>query len=65
MTPDQRTTVSRTMLYTAMAVVLAAICVGAYRDAPPIYLAVGFIGEVILVATAHLSSMIEKRGRLG
>lgn len=58
-----KATCSRSMIYIAMLVVLTAICIGAYRGAAPIYLAVGFIGEVILVATAHLSSMIEKHGR--
>ena len=63
MTTSERTVVSRAMIYAAMFVLFAAICIGAYRSAPPIYLAVGFIGEVVLVATAHLSSMIEKYGR--
>lgn len=63
MTPAEKTVISRTMIYAAMMVLLVTICVGAYRNAPPIYLAVGFIGEVILVATAHLSSVIEKYGR--
>ena len=63
MTDNENTVVSRTVIYVAMLVLLTAICIGAYRNAPPIYLAVGFIGEVILVATAHLSSMIEKHGR--
>lgn len=65
MTTSERTLVSRTMIYSAMFILFAAICIGAYRNAPPIYLAVGFIGEVILVATAHLSSMIERHSRAG
>ena len=60
---NEKTDSTRVLIYFAMFVLLTAICVGAYRGAPPIYLAVGFIGEVILVATAHLSSMIEKHGR--
>ncbi len=54
--------VTRKIIYLAMAVLLAAIFVGAYRNAPPIYLAVGFIGEIILVSTAHLSSVIQHSG---
>ncbi len=53
---------SRVIIYAAMVILLSAILVGASRNAPPIYLAVGFIGEIILVATAHLSSMIERIG---
>jgi len=45
-----------------MAALLVAIILGAYRHSPPIYLAVGFIGEIILVATVHLSSLIERYG---
>jgi hypothetical protein len=45
-----------------MIIMLAAIIVGAYHSAPPILLAVGFVGEIILVATAHLSSVIEHYG---
>lgn len=54
------TVVSRRVIYVAMVVLLAAIFVGAHRGAPPIYLAVGFIGEIILVSTAHLSSVIQQ-----
>ena len=50
----------RAVIYTAMVVLLAAIFIGAANQAPPIFLAVGFIAEVILVATAHLSSVIQK-----
>ena len=50
----------RTVIYTAMVVLLAAIFVGAANEAPPVFLAVGFIAEVILVATAHLSSVIQQ-----
>ncbi len=50
----------RAVIYVAMVVLLAAIFVGAANQAPPIFLAVGFIAEVILVATAHLSSVIQQ-----
>ena len=50
---------SRTLIYAAMICLLIAIFVGATRGAPPVYLAVAFIGEVILVATAHLSFVIQ------
>ena len=53
---------ARTFIYSAMIVLLAAILFAAFREAPPIYLAVGFVGEIILVATAHLSYMIERYG---
>jgi len=62
MTPANHVGISRTLLYVAMAMLLGAIIVGAYRDSPPVYLAVGFIGEIILVATVHLSSVIERYG---
>lgn len=65
MRTNERAAISRMVIYGAMVVLFAAICLGAHRGAPPIYLAVGFIGEVILVATAHLSTMIEKYGRAG
>lgn len=65
MSPQEKTTISRAVIYTAMIVLLCAIGIGAYREAPPVYLAVGFIAEVILVATAHLSSMIEKYSKAG
>ncbi len=65
MTTNDRATVSRMVIYGAMVILFAAICLGAQQGAPPVYLAVGFIGEVILVATAHLSSMIEKYGHAG
>ena len=61
-TPANHAGVSRTLLYVAMAALLVAIILGAYRHSPPIYLAVGFIGEIILVATVHLSSLIERYG---
>lgn len=54
------TLVPRAVIYIAMVVLLGAIFIGAYRNAPPIYLAVGFIAEVILVATAHLSSVLQR-----
>ena len=50
----------RTVIYVAMVVLLAAIFIGAANQAPPIFLAVGFIAEVILVATAHLSSVLQQ-----
>ena len=50
----------RTVIYAAMILLLAAIFVGAANQAPPIFLAVGFIAEVILVATAHLSSVLQQ-----
>ena len=50
----------RAVIYAAMVVLLAAIFVGAANEAPPVFLAVGFIAEVILVATAHLSSVIQQ-----
>ncbi|UCC29819.1 MAG: hypothetical protein JSU86_16640 [Phycisphaerales bacterium] len=53
-------TISRRWLYLAMVVLLVAIFIGASRGAPPIYLAVGFIGEIILVATVHLSAVIQQ-----
>lgn len=65
MSTNDRATVSRTVIYTAMVILFGAICVGAHQGASPIYLAVGFIGEVILVSTAHLSSMIEQHSRTG
>jgi hypothetical protein len=45
-----------------MVVVLIGIFIGAFMGTQPVYLAVGFIGEIILVATAHLSTMIERYG---
>jgi hypothetical protein len=53
---------SRTTLYAFMCLLLVAILAGAFLGAQPIYLAVGFIGEIILGATAHLSTMIERYG---
>lgn len=50
----------RAVIYIAMIVLLAAIFIGAANQAPPIFLAVGFIAEVILVATAHLSSVLQQ-----
>lgn len=54
--------VSRKLLYFSMAFVLAAIFFGAYHGTSPIYLAVGFIGEIILMSTAHLSSVVQHCG---
>lgn len=62
MTAYSRTTVSRTVIYFAMLVMLAVILFGAYGGAHPTMLAVGLIGELILVSTAHLSSVIEQHG---
>ena len=56
------TVVSRRLIYVAMVVLLAAIFIGAHNDAPPIYLAVAFIGEIVLVSTAHLSSVMQHIG---
>lgn len=50
----------RAVIYLAMVVLLVAIFIGASNEAPPVFLAVGFIAEVILVATAHLSSVIQQ-----
>lgn len=58
MTTNEKAPISRKMLYFAMIVLLIAIFIGAKRGAPPVYLAVGFIGEIILVATVHLSSVL-------
>jgi len=52
--------ISRRVLYLAMLVLLMAIFIGAQRGAAPVYLAVGFIGEIILVATVHLSSVLHE-----
>jgi hypothetical protein len=53
---------TRRLIYAAMIVLLVAIFAGAAKGAPPIYLAVGFIGEIILVSTAHLSAVIQQSG---
>ena len=63
MTDDTRPVFPRKILYVAMVMLLVAIFVGALGGAPPIYLAVGFIAEIILIATAHLSSVIQQSGR--
>jgi len=60
MTAIDNVPVSRRVLYLAMVVLLVAIFIGAQRGAPPVYLAVGFIGEIILVATVHLSSVLQQ-----
>ena len=62
MTTRNNLVISRTVIYIAMVIMLVTIAIGAYHDAPPILLAVGFIGEIVLVSTAHLSSVIEQRG---
>jgi len=62
MNKSNKLVVSRTLIYLAMLVVLIAVCVGAARGASPIFLAVGFIGEIVLVSTAHLSSVIQEYG---
>jgi anaerobic C4-dicarboxylate transporter len=61
MTTNENVAFSRKMLYVAMVVLLIAIFLGARWGAQPVYLAVGFIGEIILVATVHLSSVITHR----
>ena len=53
----------RGILYLAMILLIFAICLGAYYQAAPTYLAVAFIGEIILGATAHLSSVIQQSSR--
>ena len=62
MTNEAPPTITRKAIYFAMFVLLAVICIGAYRQTHPIYLAVGFIGELMLVSTAHLSSVIQSSG---
>ena len=62
MTQKNNTVISRTVVYFAMLLLLVAIIIGALWKAPPTFLAVGFIGEIILGATAHLSSTIEQCG---
>jgi len=62
MAAQKKGMLSRKVIYFAMAVLLAAIFLGAYRNTSPIFLAVGFIGEIILVSTAHLSSVIQECG---
>ena len=62
MSPHKHQPISRVVLYTFMVILLMGIFVGAFRGAQPVYLAVGFIGEIILGATAHLSTMIERYG---
>jgi len=57
---SDNSTISRKWLYLAMAVLLVAIFIGASRGASPIYLAVGFIGEIILMSTVHLSAVIQQ-----
>ena len=54
--------VTRKVIYFAMVLLLLVIFIGAYGQAPPVFLAVAFIGEIILVSTAHLSSMIQQNG---
>ncbi len=51
---------SRAIVYCAMLVLLVGIFIGAFSGAPSIFLAVGFIGEIVLGATAHLSTVIEQ-----
>jgi hypothetical protein len=60
MTPKQAdANFTRRLLYFAIFLVLVAIFIGASRDVSPVYLAVGFISEIILVCTVHLSSVIQ------
>ena len=63
MKPDNDPMCTRKVIYAAMIILLCAIAVAARNEADPIYLAVGLIGEIILVATAHLSSVIQHYGR--
>ena len=51
--------VTRNVIYSAMVLLFISIFIGASRNAPPIYLAVAFIGEIVLVSTAHLSYVIQ------
>ena len=60
MKPKLNPIVSRELIYLSMVIILVAIFIGAMRGASPIYLAVGFIGEIILVATVHLSSVLQR-----
>ncbi len=60
MTKSDKVLVSRKVLYFSMLVLLVAIFFGAKGGASPILLAVGFIGEIILVATVHLSSVMQQ-----
>lgn len=60
MTAQMDVHVTRKLIYVAIIVLLAAIYVGAAKGVSPIYLAVGFISEIILVCTVHLSSVIQK-----
>ena len=53
---------SRSIIYFAMIIMLIVVLYGAYGNADPILLAVGLIGELILVSTAHLSWAIEHFG---
>ena len=54
--------ITREVLYIAMCVLLGAIFLAAYWRAPPVYIAVGFIAEITLVSTAHLSCVIQQYG---
>ncbi len=64
MTNDAPPAITRKAIYLAMFVLLTVICIGAYRQTHPIYLAVGFIGELMLVSTAQLSSFIQSSGMM-
>ncbi len=54
--------ISRKAFYAAMIILLAAIFLGAYRQVPPVFLAVAFIAEVVLVCTVYLGTMIQQHG---
>ena len=44
MVTDENMAVSRRLIYASMAILFLAIFIGAYGNANPVYLAVGFIG---------------------
>lgn len=60
MTGKTSRVLSREILYVSMIIVLIATFIGAIRGASPVYLAVGLIGEIVLLSTAHLSTMIQQ-----
>ena len=55
-------TITRKMFYAAMFLLVLAIFVGASRGVPPIFLAVAFIGEIILASAVYLGAVIERNG---
>ena len=64
MKQDRESLGTRKVIYAAMVILLIVIVVAARRDAHPIFLSVGLIGEIILVATAHPSSVIQQTARI-